>query len=39
MLTVGRKKVEEQNHVPDKQDTLCPQRQGTDFEEDRISLL
>ena len=39
MLTVDREEAEEQNCVPDEQDTLRPHRQRTDLEEDRISVL
>ena len=38
-LTVVREGAEEQDRVPDKQNTLRPHCQGTKFKEDRISLL
>ena len=38
-LTVSRDNSEEQNCVPDEQDTFRPHRQRTDLKEDRISSL
>ena len=38
-LTIDRKDTEEQNCVPDQQDTMRPHRQRTDLEEDRVGLL
>jgi hypothetical protein len=38
-LTVSRDISNEQNRVLDEQDTLCPHRQRTDLEENRVSSL